>query len=72
MNKTHEKLRELISIVKDTNTNNRGNTTPTTNNNSKAKSATDITRATELDDAINALGKSQREIMSLFGTSNAN
>ena len=31
--KTHEKFRELISVVKDTNTNNRDDTTHTTNDN---------------------------------------
>ena len=74
MKKTHEKLRKLIIIVKDTNTNNRGDTTPTKNDdiNREAKPPADTTCATEFDDAINALGKAQMEIMSLVSTSKAN
>ena len=54
---THEKLRKLIIIVKDTNTNNRGDSTPTTNDNNKSKTKTPINTicATEFDDAINAM-----------------
>ena len=54
---THEKLRKLISIVKDTNTNNRGDSTPIKNNNnkSKTKTLTNTICAMEFDDAINAM-----------------
>ena len=59
MKKTNKKFRELISIVKDTNTNNRGDTTATMNDNdnSKSKPPANTIRATELDNVINAMEK---------------